>query len=180
MATQAETQRKAAAQKAAATRKRNEAKRSQAARKAAATRARAQANTLKSAGYQAQRALDTSIGAAITARERVAGAAKPLTSSQDRKRKTRELRESATTQLRQSERRGAAARKRAQRTVEREAKRVRRTVETRVRRGRKAAEETVEEGADRAKSVADDALRGASERVGDLKERVEPASANSS
>lgn len=174
MPTQTEAERKAAAQKAAATRKRNEAKRSQAARKAAQTRARAQASRLKAAGYEAQRAVDTSIGAAVAARDRVADAARPLTRSQERKRAVRNIRESTSDRLRKAEQRGATARKRAQRTVEREAKRVRRTVESRVRSGRTAAEEGVDEKAEQARSVADDALRGASERVGDLKERVEP------
>jgi hypothetical protein len=164
MAAQTETDRKAAAQKAAATRKRNQAKRSQAARKAAATRARAQASAVKAAGYEAQRALDTSIGAAITARDRVVDAARPLTKSQERKRKVRDLRDSAETMVRKAERRGASARKRAVRTVSQ-----------RVRKGRGAAEERVEQRADQARATADGALREASERVGGLKERVEPS-----
>jgi len=55
--TQTATQRKATAQKAAATRRRNAAKRSQSARKAAETRAQAELNTLQVVQAQAERAL---------------------------------------------------------------------------------------------------------------------------
>ena len=63
MATQTETQRRAAAQKAAATRRENEAKRRRSARKAAETRARAQQSRLKAVGLQAERVADTAVGA---------------------------------------------------------------------------------------------------------------------
>jgi hypothetical protein len=181
MAAQTETQRKAAAQKGAATRKRNEAKRRQAARKAAATRARAQASRLKAAGYEAQRALDTSVGAAVVAGEGLRDAARTVTDSQERRRATAGVRKA----VRDAERRGSRVRKGAQRTVTREAKRARKTVETRARRGRATAEKeasalrrdaegSFERGVDEARSGADEALRRASNGVGELKEHVRP------
>src|SRR5829696_722744 len=80
MATQTETQRKVAGQKAAATRKQNEAKRRRSAQKAAETRARAQQSRLKAAGLQAQRVADTAVGAAVSSGEKVAETLKPLRS----------------------------------------------------------------------------------------------------
>lgn len=120
MATQTETQRRAAAQKAAATRKENEARRSRSAKKAAETRARAQENRLKAVGWQAQRVADTAVGTAVTAGEKLAESLKPLRSQAEARREVKRLQGRATTNLRKVERRGATARKRAQRTVKRQ------------------------------------------------------------
>ena len=75
--TQTATQRKATAQKAAATRRRNAAKRSQSARKAAETRAQAELNTLQVVQAQAERALLIPVGAALEARDAVIDVTKP-------------------------------------------------------------------------------------------------------
>jgi hypothetical protein len=110
MATQTKTQRKAAGQKAAATRKRNAAKRSRSAQKAAETRARAELNTLQSVALKGQeagqRAVDVSVGAALQARDRVAGAVKPIVDSTERKRFQR----NAERTIRGVKRRGAKLR----------------------------------------------------------------------
>src|SRR5215218_5607300 len=115
MATQTETQRKVAAQKAAATRKANEAKRRRSAQKAAETRARAQQSRLKAAGLQAQRVADTAVGAAVSGGEKVAETFKPLRSQAEARREAQRLQRRAATNLRKVERRGATARQRAQR-----------------------------------------------------------------
>jgi hypothetical protein len=67
MATQTQTQRKAAARRAAATRRRNTARRSQAAKRAAETRAQAELNAVQVVQAQAERALLIPVGAALTA-----------------------------------------------------------------------------------------------------------------
>jgi hypothetical protein len=120
IATQTETQRKAAAQKAAATRRQNAARRSRSAKKAAETRARGQLNTLQALGLQAQRIADTAVGATLTAGENVAEALKPVASRRETQRELKRLRGRLTTNLRKVERRGATARKRAQRSVSRQ------------------------------------------------------------
>src|ERR671918_1431789 len=103
MATQTETQRKAAAQKAAATRKTNEAKRRRSAQKAAETRARAQQSRLKAAGLQAQRVADTAVGAAVSGGEKVADTIKPFRSQTEARREAQRLQHRATTNLRKAE-----------------------------------------------------------------------------
>ena len=80
MATQTETQRRAAAQKAPATRKANEAKRRRSARTAAEARARAEQSRLKVAGLGAQRIADAAVGAAVSGGEKLAGAVRPFRS----------------------------------------------------------------------------------------------------
>src|SRR5919206_2650408 len=83
MATQTETQRKAAARKAAATRRRNAARRSQAARRAAETRAQAELSALGAVQAQAERAVLIPVGAALTARDAVVDAARPYTTGRE-------------------------------------------------------------------------------------------------
>ena len=135
MATQTETQRKATARKAAATRKRNAAKRSQSARKAAETRAEAQLTTLQVVQAQAERAVLIPVGAALTARDQVVETAKPYVGS--RTSAEREL----TRTLRKFERRGNTARNRALREV----KKTRTRVERELRQRRNKAVRTVKQ-----------------------------------
>lgn len=136
MPSQTETQRKATAQKAAATRRTNAAKRSRAARKAAETRARAQMNRLQAAGLQAQRAGDTALGAALSSGESVVDAVRPLS---DPRRELKRLQGSLSTAARKAETRGARARKSALRS----ARRTRTDVEQRVDTTRSDAEERI-------------------------------------
>jgi hypothetical protein len=129
MATQTENQRKAAAQKAAATRRQNAANRSRSARKAAETRARRQLNLVQAAGLQAERAGDVALGAVLTARDNVVDGARKLGDpSQEWKR----LRERVDTSTRRFERRGAQVRKRGQRRVTQTLGRTKRDVERQV------------------------------------------------
>jgi hypothetical protein len=154
IATQTETQRKAAAQKGAATRRRNAAQRSRSARKAAETRARAQASTLKSFGWQAQRVADTAVGAAVTAGEKAADTVKPLRSQAGVSRQISRLRRRAATNLRKAERRGASARRSAARIL---------------RRNRREAERQVkstQDGFERRIDDAQSAAEGLARRVG--------------
>ncbi|HEY0711240.1 MAG TPA: hypothetical protein VGF45_01105, partial [Polyangia bacterium] len=118
MAEQTTTQRKAAAKKAAATRKRNAAARSAktAKREAKATRtstakattqaADAGLLTLDNVALQAERAVLIPVGAALIARDKVVAAAKPYTS-----------RTSAEKELKKFERRGNTARNSVRREV---------------------------------------------------------------
>jgi hypothetical protein len=117
MATQTQAQRKAAGQKAAATRKRRAADRSRAARRAAETRARAQASSLKAVGWQATRAADTAVGATLLAAESALEAVRP-TAKGPRQRLTR-ARQRFSRGLRGVERRGATARQRTLRNARR-------------------------------------------------------------
>ena len=100
IATRTDTERSAAAHKAAATRKENEAKRKRSARKAAETRARAQASRLKVVGDQAQRVADTAIGGTVIAGETVADSIKPLTNPQEARRRFDRVRRKARTDIR--------------------------------------------------------------------------------
>lgn len=144
IATQTQTQRRAAAKKAAATRKRNAARTSsrrtatsarrtrtsaeRTARQArttarsgarsAAKRAGAESTRLEAFVRQAERALTVPVGAALVARENIAEAARPLTS---RARLQRELRK--------LERRGETALRRSQRRAKRQGRETRRDVE---------------------------------------------------
>ena len=118
--TQTATQRKATAQKAAATRRRNAAKRSQTARKAAETRAQAELNTLQVVQAQAERALLIPVGAALEARDAVIDATKPYVDGRESAEKEfKGLQKRVGTNLRKFERRGSTARNRALREVKR-------------------------------------------------------------
>ena len=86
MATQTATQRKATAQKAAATRRRNAAKRSQSARKAAETRAQAELNTLQVVQDQAERAVLIPVGAALARATPWSRRTKPYVDGRDERR----------------------------------------------------------------------------------------------
>jgi hypothetical protein len=164
IATQTETQRRAAAQKAAATRRQNAAKRSRSAQKAAETRARAQASRLKALGWQAQRVADTAVGAAVSGGEKVVDTVKPLRSSADLRREVSRLRRRGTVNLRKVERRGATARKRAQRTVASQRGQVTRAV----RRNRREAEQQVKSARDEVGRRIDEAQTTAEEAFGRL------------
>ena len=134
MATQTETQRKATAQKAAATRRRNAANRSQSARKAAETRAKAELNALQAVQAQAERAVLIPVGAALTARDVVVEATKPYVAGRESAEKEIErVAGRVQTNLRKFERRGNTARNR---TV-RGAKKTRTRVERELRQRRK-------------------------------------------
>jgi hypothetical protein len=120
MAPQTETQRKATAQKAAATRRRNAAKRSQSARKAAETRAQAELNAFQAVQAQAERAVLIPVGAALVARDAVVEVVTPYTESRESaERELNKLGKSVFTNLRKYERRGTTARNRTLREVKR-------------------------------------------------------------
>ena len=142
MATQTQTQRKATAQKAAATRRRNAAKRSQSARKAAETRAQAELNTLQVVQAQAERAALIPLGAALTARDAVADAASPyLAGRESAERELERVGKRVQTSLKRFERRGSTARNRAFR----ELKRTRTRVERELRQRRNKTVRTVKQ-----------------------------------
>ena len=142
MATQTATQRKATAQKAAATRRRNAAKRSTTARKAAETRTQAELNTLQVVQAQAERALLIPVGAALEARDAVIDATKPYVDGRESAEKElKGLQKRINTSLRKFERRGSTARNR---TV-REIKRTRTRVERELRQRRAKAVRTVKQ-----------------------------------
>jgi len=128
-----------AAQKAAATRKRNEAKRRRSAKKAAETRARAEQSRLKVVALEAERVADTAVGAVVAGGEKVVDTLKPLRSQTDARREAQRIQRRATTNLRRFERRGATARKQAERTVKRQRDQALRTL----RRNRRDAERQV-------------------------------------
>jgi hypothetical protein len=142
MATQTQTQRKAAAQKAAATRRRNAAKRSQSAKKAAQTRAQAELNTLQVVQLQAERAALVPVGAALTARDAVVEAVKPYVAGRESAEKEFEkVGKRVQVNLKKFERRGSTARNRALR----ELKRTRTRVERELRQRRNSAVRTVKQ-----------------------------------
>lgn len=151
MATQTETQRKAAARKAARTRRRNAANRSRSARKAAETRAQAELGTLGVVQQQAERALLIPVGAWLSARDTLVDAAKPYVQGRDSaEREFSKLQRELSSNLRRYERRGVTARNRVQREVKRTRTRIerelrqRRTRATRlVKRNRREAERQV-------------------------------------
>jgi hypothetical protein len=149
MATQTETQRRVAAQKAATTRKQNEAKRRRSAQKAAETRARAQQSRLKVVGLQAQRVADTAVGAAVSGGEKVAETFKPLRSPDQARREAQRLQRRAAVNLRKVERRGATARQRALRNLRRN----RRDAEQHVRSARQDVERRFEDVQSNAESL---------------------------
>jgi hypothetical protein len=142
MATQTQTQRKATAQKAAATRRRNAAKRSQSAKKAAQTRAQAELNTLQVVQLQAERAALVPVGAALTARDAVVEAVKPYIAGRESAEKELErVGKRVQVNLKKFERRGSTARNRALR----ELKRTRTRVERELRQRRNSAVRTVKQ-----------------------------------
>jgi hypothetical protein len=162
IATQTEAQRKAAAQKAAATRRRNAARRSRSAQKAAETRARAQASTLKSVGWQAQRVADTALGAAVTAGEKVAATVEPLQSRAGINGEISRLRRRAATNLRKAERRGATARRNVVRTLGRQRDQELRRLSLNGRQAQQQARSTqdgLERQVDRAQTAAEELAR---------------------
>lgn len=169
MATQTQNQRKAAAQKAAATRRRNAANRKRSAQKAAETRAKGELNAVQSVALQGQeigqRAIDFSLGAALETRDRVTGAIRPITSATERRR----LGRNARSTLRSLRRRGAQARGRAERTArtqvretERQATKARREAARRTTRARR----DVERGTSRIRSGAEEIGSAAGDLAG--------------
>ena len=133
MATQTEQQRKAAARKAAATRKRNQARASANSTRAAARRtvdsaestaAAAQetaergsvaaVNRIEAVAEQAQRAVLIPVGATLEARDVVVDVVKPYIAGRDSaERELEKLQRRVSTNLRKYERRGTTARNRA-------------------------------------------------------------------
>lgn len=175
IATQTETQRRAAAQRAAATRRQNAAKRSRSAKKAAETRARAQVNALQALGLQAQRVADTAVGATLVAGENVTEAIKPMTSRADAQRELKRFRGRLTTNLRKVERRGATARRRAIRSVSRQRdqavralRRNRQQAERQVKSQAHSARDGVEQRAGEVRATTEDFLRRAESEAGNL------------
>jgi hypothetical protein len=139
MASQTPTQRKASAQKAAATRRRNAAKRQQSAArsaakrtqssastaaenasKAAETRAKAELNALQAVQAQAERAVLIPVGAALEVRDSVVEIVSPYAEGRESaERELNKLGKRVSTNLRKYERRGTTARNRAVREVKR-------------------------------------------------------------
>jgi predicted nucleic acid-binding Zn-ribbon protein len=121
--TQTEWKRKAAARKGQATRLRNEAKQKRSLTETARTRARAERNAAMATSYGAGRALDTTLGAAVTARDAVVGTVKPLG---DPRRTISRVRTETAGSLEQLERKGARTRAQAQLRIERLGRQTRR------------------------------------------------------
>ena len=141
-ATRTQNQRKASAQKAAATRRRKSAARSRSAKKAAETRAQAQLNTLQVVQLQAERAALIPVGAALTARDAVLEAVTPYVQGRDSAEKELEkVGKRVQVSLKRFERRGSTARNRALREV----KRTRTRVERELRQRRNSAVRTVKQ-----------------------------------
>jgi hypothetical protein len=138
MATQTQTQRRASAKKAAATRKRNvsrgTASRARTTAKttatSATTRAKAEATGLQAVALQAERALLIPVGAALIARDNVVDGVKPFTSRTTAEREINKLQRRVATNLRKFERRGTTARNKLQRDVKRNRTEVERFVRT--------------------------------------------------
>jgi hypothetical protein len=124
--TQTELKRKAAARKGQATRSRNAAGRDWSFADTARARTRAETNRLRAASFEAGRAFDVSLGAAVTARDAVVDAVRPLG---DPGGAVSRLREDAAQTFGRLERRGERTRKRAQRGLERFGRRARREAE---------------------------------------------------
>lgn len=155
MPTQTPTQRKATAQKAAATRRRNAAKRSQSARKAAETRVQAEQSALKAVQAQAERAVLIQVGAALAARDAVLEAVAPLTSGREGvERELARLGKRVSANLSKFERRGTTARNRAARNVTRTRGRVERQFDKRVKDTRREVQGQAEGIASRFASIA--------------------------
>src|SRR4051794_2961516 len=122
MATQTQTQRRASAKKAAATRKRNTSRstasrtRSSArstasgATSTATSRAKAEASGIQAFALQAERAVLIPVGAALTARDNVVENVKPFTSRPTADRATSNLQPRGATNLPNHPRRGTTAR----------------------------------------------------------------------
>jgi hypothetical protein len=126
---QTEFKRRAAARKGLATRLRNAARQNGSFADLARARSRAEANRLLATSFEAGRALDVSIGAAITARETLADVVRPLG---DPTGTVSRLHDDAARTLSRLERRGEKTRKRAQRDLERLGRRARREAESAV------------------------------------------------
>jgi hypothetical protein len=162
MATQTPTQRKASAQKAAATRRRNAAKRSRSARKAAETRAQAELNTLQVVQAQAERAVLIPVGATLVARDSVVEAVKPYAAGRESaERELDKLQKRVSTNLRRFERRGTTARNHAVREVKRTRTRVERELRQRrnqtvrtVKQNRREVEKQLKSARHRVASIA--------------------------
>jgi hypothetical protein len=154
MATQTQTQRKATAQKAAATRRRNAAQRSQSAKKAAQTRAQAELNTLQVVQLQAERAALVPVGAALTARDAVVEAVKPYIAGRESAEKELErVGKRVQVNLKKFERRGSTARNRALRELKRTRTRVERELRQRRRSAVRTAKHNRREAARQVKST---------------------------
>jgi hypothetical protein len=142
MATQTQTQRRASAKKAAATRKRNTSRstasrtRSSArstasgATNTATSRAKAEATGIQAFALQAERAVLIPVGAALTARDNVVENVKPFTSRTTAEREISKLQRRVATNLRKYERRGTTARNKLQRELKRNRTQVERFVRT--------------------------------------------------
>jgi hypothetical protein len=160
-----ERQRKASAQKAAATRRRKAAARSRSAKKAAETRAQAQLNTLQVVQQQAERAALIPLGAALSARDAVVEAAAPYVAGRESaERELEKVGKSMQVNLKRFERRGSTARNRALREV----KRTRTRVERELRQRRNAAVRTVKQNRRGAERQVKSARRQFEQRVGSL------------
>jgi predicted nucleic acid-binding Zn-ribbon protein len=127
--TQTELKRKATARKGQATRLRNQSKHNGSFVESAKTRTKAETNALRAASYEAGRALDASLGAAVSARDSVVDAVRPLGDPQGA---ISGLRDSAGRTFDRMERRGSATRHRAQREIERLGGRAKREAKERV------------------------------------------------
>src|ERR671939_737619 len=131
MATQTEPQRRTAARKAAATRKRNQTARSARSTQASARRTASSAERTAESGAgfagtrvealasQAERAVLIPVGAALVARENLVEAAKPYTRRESAERELSKLQREVGADLRRYERRGVTARNRLQREIKR-------------------------------------------------------------
>jgi hypothetical protein len=113
---QTDLKRKAAARKGVATRLRNEAKQKRSFTETAKARGRAESNALLAASFEAGRALDATLGAAVTARDSVVETVRPLG---DPRRALSEVRDGASRTFSRFEQRGAKTRGRAHGEAER-------------------------------------------------------------
>ena len=169
MATQTQNQRKASAQKAAATRRTNAAKRSRSAKKAAETRAQAQLNTLQVVQLQAERAALVPVGAALTARDAVVEAVKPYIGGRESAEKELDkVGKRVQVNLKRFERRGSTARNRAVREV----KRTRTRVERELRQRRTKAVRTVKQNRREAERQVKSTRREFERQAGSIVQRV--------
>lgn len=113
---QTDLKRKAAARKGQATRLRNEAKQKRSFAETAKARTRAQTNALMATSFEAGRALDATLGAAVTARDSVVETVRPLS---DPRKALSDVRDGASRTFSRFEQRGAKTRGRAQGQAER-------------------------------------------------------------
>lgn len=125
MTQQTDTKRKAAARKAAATRKRNEAARAQAPAEGVKARAEAERQQALAGAYTAARALDASLGGAEAARDRVLQTFERISDPAD---VWRTSTEDVKRTLGQFESRGAVVRRKIERDLKRRARQAREMV----------------------------------------------------